>query len=191
MSKLPEKIKIDECAKLRLDEPLLSNVEEFIAFLRSEKINLPWTSINGFDLKYKGKRVGKIYFREGPMMSPAAFARTERNCVELNIDTAERDKYEIYLEGQPNDVVSLFTERVQSKCVGCRPTCECSRGPGMNIYVSGEEYKNICIHATGFQLIKVGGDLQAMHLQSNGKEVAIATVKRLVLARKRYIDRTR
>jgi len=182
------KLKIDECVKVQLDENLLEGVEDFIHFLKGEKISLPWTSGNGYDLKYKGKRIGKIYFRD------------ERNRVELNIDTAERDKCDVYLEGQANEIIGLFMERIKNDCIQCRPTCGCSQGPGMTVEVSGNQYKNICIHSLGYHFIKSGGDMQAMSLRSPNatmgerfvvRDISIEAIKHLILARKKYIEKVK
>ena len=175
---MSNKLKIDDCIKMQLDGTLYDGVENFIQFLRSEKVSLPWSSNNGYDLKHKGKKVGKIYFRMG------------RNFVELNLDTANGNDFDLYLEGQPENVIETFISNANIKCAGCRPHLECN---GRTIDALGNSYNDACINTVRIHFTQNSGDFSTMsHKLSHATAIVpIETIKDLILARMSYIERTR
>ena len=181
------KLKAEDLIEIQLDEPLLRGIKELFRFLKDEKISLLWTSGNGYDLKHKGKKVGKIYFRD------------QRNRVELNIDTADWGKYDLFLEGQPENVVELFKENMNSKCIQCRPHLGCAQERGTSFEILGKLYENVCFNSARVHFLKIGGDIQAMTLKRScaiigepmlAYDFPIETIKDLILARKKYIVET-
>lgn len=192
-SKMPDadhpktvKLKIEELIELQLDEPLLSGTKEFLHYLKNENISFLWTSFNGYDLKYKGKKVGKIYFRE------------KRNRIELNIDTSDWGKYDSFLEGQPKNLIELYEENMNGKCLRCRPNLNCAQGPGADFNVLGKLHKNVCVNSIRIHFLKTGGDMRFMTLKRPNaiigepllaRDFPIKTIKDLILARKKYIEK--
>ena len=130
------------------------------------------------------KKVGKIYFRD------------KRNRIELNIDTSDWGKYDLFLEGQPKNVVELYEENMNSKCIQCRPHLSCAQGPGTNFEVLGKTYENICVNSIRIHFLKTDGDMQGMTLKRPNATIGepilaqdfpIKTIKDLIFARKEYI----
>jgi len=186
------KPKIETVAQELLDGELLNIFNDLLNFLKNEKINLLWTSFNGWNANYKGKRVGKLYLRGG------------KNFFDMVIDTVNcfNYDYDTYLDGQPGEIVDMLLERVSHQCVHCRPTCSCSRSSGKTVQIFGKRYENTCVNSTAYGLNTSGGNMQTMTLikpcagdfpegtppeRAVPTEVSIETVKNLILASKAYV----
>lgn len=186
------KLKITEVARQILNGEFLREFEEFLEFLKSEKISLPWKSINGFKMVYKSKNVGSI------TIGNSGDATRKQNYISVNVETvgwAHWDELDGYLEGQSDEIFGLLMERLENKCKQCRPTCGCSKGPGMNLNVSGKQYTNICVNAPHYGFNNSGDTMREMTLNSPCavyppipvRNIPMETVKKLILARKKYI----
>ena len=180
----PIKPKIEELIEKQLDEPLLSGAKELIGFFKDEKVSLLWTSTNGYDLKHKGIKIGKIYFRDA------------KNRIELNIDTANWNEYDLFLKGQPKSVAELFIENMNGKCIQCRPHLNCAKGLGADFNVLGKTYKNVCVNSVRVHFLATGGNLQSMTLKRPNaivgepllaQDYPVAVIKELIKARKKYV----
>jgi len=189
------KPKIETVAQELLDGEMLIGFNEFINFLKNEKISLSWTSFNGWNANYKGKRVGKLYLRDG------------KNFFDIVIDTVNcfKDDYDTYLEEQPGEIADMFLERVSHQCVHCRPTCSCSHNSGKTVQVFGKQYENACVNSTVYCLNTSDGDTKTMTLKKPcagefpegtpieravSTEIPMENVKKLILASKAYIAKT-
>ncbi|MDR0287975.1 MAG: hypothetical protein LBI03_09780 [Clostridiales bacterium] len=189
------KPKIETVAQELLDGEMLNGFNELINFLKSENISLLWTSFNGWNANYEGKRVGKLYFRNG------------KSFYYIVIDTVNcfKDDYDTYLEGQPGEIVDMLLERVSHQCVHCRPTCSCSHSSGKTVQIFGKRYKNACVNSTVYCLNTSSGDTKTMTLEKPcagefpegtpieraiSIKIPMETVKKLILARKAYIAKT-
>jgi len=196
MSDKPKKVKpkIETVAQELLDGEMLNGFNELINFLKSENISLLWTSFNGWNANYKGKRVGKLYLRGG------------NNFFDIVIDTVNcfKNDYDTYLEEQPGEIADMLLERVSHQCVHCRPTCGCSHSSGKTVHISGKRYENTCVNSTAYGFKTSGGDMQTMTLikpcagdfpegtppeRAVPTEVPMETVKKLILASKAYVTK--
>jgi len=177
------KPKIDETAKNNLDGELLKDFEKFLDYLKQEKISLPWKSINGYNMKYKSKNVGRITIVE--------------NCIHIGVETVGWGKsdFDEYLEGQSDEITDMFMERLTHKCTQCRPTCGCSRGPGKTIQVLGNWYENICNNTPEYVFRSYNMTEmtlytpRASHTPEPVCQVPIERIKKLITAKKEYIEK--
>jgi hypothetical protein len=184
--KMPDKKikpKIEETAQKNLDGEALKDFEKFLDYLKQEKISLPWKSIGGYNMKYKGKNVGRI--------------NLAKNHINIGVETVGWGKggFDEYLEGQSDEIADMFMERLTHKCTQCRPTCGCSRGPGKTIQVRGVWYENICNNTPEYSFNS--GNIREMTLHTPRAahapeplfQVPIETVKKLITAKKAYIEK--
>lgn len=195
MSEKKIKPKIETIAQELLDGEMLNGFNELLDFLKNEKINFSWTSVNGWNANYKGKRIGKLYLRGG------------KNFFDIVIDTVNcfKDDYDTYLEGQPGEIAEMLTERVSHQCVHCRPTCGCSHNSGKTVQISGKRYENACANSTVYGFNTSSGDMRIMTLikpcagefpagtpfeRTTPIDVPIETVEKLILASKKYVEKT-
>ncbi|MCL2773553.1 MAG: hypothetical protein FWD71_09415 [Oscillospiraceae bacterium] len=174
---------IEETAKKNLEGELLKEFEKFLDYLKQEKISLPWKSIDGYNMKYKSKNVGRLCLA--------------KNHIHIMVETVGwgKDSFDEYIDGQPDEIVDMFMERLTHKCTQCRPTCGCSRGPGKTIQVLGKQYENICNNTPeyGFNSDNMNEMTlytpRASHTPEPVCQVPIETVKKLITAKKRYIEK--
>ena len=182
------KLTIYELAQEKLNGNLLREFNEFLEFLRGEEAKFVLCAANKYSANYKGNGI-------------AVIAIHEQNMIRIEIYTGEKDNLDEYLDEQTNEIVDLFMERINSKCRQCRPTCGCSRGPGFTYTVLGNEYKNICHGALGYAFANSDDNIQTLTLFVPGadrpgpppivRSVPIETVKNLILAKKKYVGRTK
>ena len=187
-----EKLTAEDVARRKLDGDFLREFNEFLEFCKEEKIRLPWKSINGFKMVYRGKTIGGLTLGAEGWLDDNIEAS---NCVVMHIGTAEKDDYDAYLRGQPDEIAGLFLEQIGHKCVHCRPTCGCSKVSGRTISVSGQTHDNVCMNAPGFKFVASGGmqsvvlcTPRALYPPEPVREVTLDMVKGLVRAKKGYVD---
>lgn len=188
-----EKLTIQEVAKRQLDGDLFKAFGAFLETLEGEGIKLPWKSINGFRMKYKGQPIGAITMGAGGWLDDAI---EKKNHVLIHINTYDSNADE-YLEEQSAEIIDLFMERIENKCRHCRPTCGCSRASGRTVHVAGESYANVCNNASIYSFDNAGGNMSEMIMNSPCavyppipiRPVPLKTVMQLILARKAYIAR--
>jgi len=190
---------IDAVARRQFEGDFLKGFAQFLVFLQDEKISLSWKamkSANGFKMNHKGEGIGSITLGTSWFGSDIE----TKNCVLIYVGTAEvtKDRYSEYLEGQTDEIVGLFMEQIGNKCVHCRPTCGCSNASGKTISISNKPYENVCMNAHAYKFYASGGDMQTMAMCSPCAvyppiamhPVPVGTVKKLILARKAYIEKT-
>jgi len=187
---------IEAIAQEQLSGAMMEGFGDFLDFLQDEKIRLSWKAINGYKATYKGKGIAGITLGAGGWLDNAV---ERKNTVTMHIATSDRVNLDAddYLEGQTDEVVALFMERFDHKCVHCRPTCGCSKGSGMNVTIAGKEYEHVCRNAPAVGFTCSGGDMSEMTLNSPCavyppipiRTVPIETVKNLIKARKQYIEK--
>ena len=191
-----EKLTIMDVARKQLSGDILDEFEMFLGFLKDEKINPVWKSINGFSAKYKGEGVCSI-----TLGAPGWFdnAIERKNYIGVGVETVGWGKigFDEYLEGQDDEIIRLFMEQISNKCVHCRPTCGCSKVSGRTIEVAGRQHENVCMNATGYKFYASGDNMRefimcspcAVYPPIEVRPVPIETVKKLIMARKAYITK--
>jgi hypothetical protein len=189
-----EKLTIREVAQRKLDGDFLKAFDDFIVFLENEDIKLPWKSINGFKMTYKGEHIGAIHLGAGGWLDNAI---EKKNHLNMHV-YAYGGNFDEYLDGQNAEVIDLFMERIENKCVHCRPTCGCSRASGRTVHVAGKAFENVCNNASVYNFDNVGSVMREMTMNSPCavyppipiRPVPLETVKKLILARKAYITKS-
>jgi len=151
---------IETVAEQLLDGEIKKDFIEFLDWMKQEKIRFQWGSTNSFNANYKSKRVARIGIGE--------------NRVSIIIHTAERDKFDGYLEGQSGEIVDIFMKSIGKICNGCGGCA-----PGKSFYISGKHYEKICFDGLGSH------GLRYINPDSN----QIKTVKKLMNARQDYIKK--
>ena len=139
---------------------------QFLDWLKQEKIRLQWGSTNSFNANYKSKRVARIEIGRG--------GKNEINHVSIIIHTAERDKFDGYLEGQTDEIVSIFMKSISKICNECG---NCA--PGKTFDMSGKHYERVCFDGLGSHGLRY----------INPDAGQVETVKKLMNARKDYIEK--
>jgi hypothetical protein len=188
-----KKLTIEEVAAEQLSGEISTEFAKFLDYLKSEKITTSWKSINGYHMKFKGKNVGAIGLGAPGWLDDAIH---RKNYINIFVGTAERDDYDGYLQGQSDEIVDLFLERMEIKCRHCRPTCGCSSWM-WNRTVAGKLYEDCCANAPAYGFHNIASDLSEVILQSPCavyppmvvRAVPFDTVKKLISARKDYIAR--
>jgi len=198
-SQKAEKLTIEDTARKQLDGVFLSEFEEFVEFLKEENIRLAWKSINGFKATYKSKGIASIGLCATGWRDNAVETRNHVSIDVLSAGGAQDNwgGFDEYLEGQPGEVVGLFKAQISNKCVHCRPTCGCSQASGRTVHVSGKHHENVCMNAPIYKLYASGNGMNTMTLCSPCavyppiavRTVPLGTVKKMVLARKAYIEK--
>ena len=186
-----EKLTIQEIARKQLAGNIFGEFEKFFGFLKDEKINPVWKSINGFNANYKGERICTITLGAPGWLDNAI---ERKNYIGINVLTTDWD-FDKYLEGQSEKIASLFMEQIANKCVHCRPTCGCSKVSGRTVQVSGKQYENVCMNALLYKFYISGDDMREMIMCSpcalyppiEIRPVTLETVKNLIMARKEYV----
>ncbi len=188
-----EKLTIHDVASRNLNGVLLKEMEEFIRFLKNEKITLPWKSINGFKMKYKGNNIGHvtIHEKEGGGDGERAYR------FDIGVGSADTGICDTYLQDQTEEIIALFMENISYKCTHCRPTCGCSKASGMTVIISGEKHPNVCRNAYYFVFESTGDDMREVMMRIprasiprlQSRPVPLETVKKLILAKMKHIDR--
>jgi hypothetical protein len=181
-----KKLTIRDVANQKLDGTVLKEFDEFLEFLKSEKISTPWKSINGFKMNYKGKIVGAI-----------SMNYSEKNYIDISVaTTGEWSGYDDYLEGLSDELTNLFMAQISIKCIHCRPTCGCSSHT-WNYDVMGKKITDGCRNAGWYSFDNNSGNLSTMMLLTSRAEltripirqIPLETVKSLILTRKAYITK--
>ncbi|MCL2547435.1 MAG: hypothetical protein FWE06_09705 [Oscillospiraceae bacterium] len=184
-----DKPKINEIARDKLNSNFANDFEAFLNFLKQEKITTPWRGILRaqphiirFYMKHKGKDVGHIDFNDDIA-----------NYIDIQVITVGwlKNDFDVYLEGQPNEIFDMLTERLSQKCIHCN-TNHANCSPGRSAEVAGKQYEKICVAMT---LYKFGGDnMQELTLHRPQyiatKPVGLVPlemIKKLILARRDYI----
>lgn len=187
------RISLDKAAALKLDGDFYVEFMKFFDFLKQEKINTPWKTMDSYNLKYEGRIIGGITLLGGAWEDDVSEAK---NNLRIGIATADGNGYDKYLEGQPQEIIDLFMTRINNKCSQCRPASSCAKGKGINITVSGKRYKNICGLSNGFLLNSVDKNMTNMVMLNHGgvsetemPTLPLDTVKALIIAAKRYIEK--
>jgi len=187
-----KKLTVLDVARTQLDGAFLTQFEAFLTFCDNEKIRLPWKSINGFKMTYKGKNIGGLTLGAGGWLDNNV---GKRNYLLLHINTTDRHDYDAYLHNQPQLITDLFMEQISHKCTHCRPTCGCSKVSGRTIHVANTSHENVCMNAIGYKFYASGDGMQtltmctprAVYPPEDVRKVPLDTVKALMLARKDYI----
>ena len=184
-----KRCKINDLIQEKLNGDALTNFEAFLEFLKQEKINIPWArfgweGIHTFHIKHKSQHIGELSFLD------------DENHVRIIINTAWGN-LDLYTEGQPDEVTDMLTERLNYKCISCRPNWDCAiKASDRSVELAGKRYEKICAGATGYGFIS--GDMSTFTLgpprwqqpQEPVGEFPLEMVKKLILARKEYIVKT-
>jgi len=189
-----EKLSVEDVARKQLDGVFLKEFESLLDFFKEEQIRLPWKSINGFKMIYKGKNIGGFTLGAGGWLDNNI---EKRNYIVIHIGTADRNDYDEYLHGQAGEIATLFMDQINNKCIHCRPTCGCSRVSGRTMQVSGDRYENVCMNAPGFKFAASGDSMQTMTMctpralypPEEAQPVPLETIKKVIRARKAYIEK--
>lgn len=152
------KPKAEDLINLYLSGELRDAALGLFSFFKENKMTLQWGSTNSFNVNYKGKRITRFTIN--------------RDSLGLYIYTAERDKFDGYLQDQPEDIKILFMENISKKCTGCTGCA-----PGKSFYINGKLYENICFSGCGTCGFKY----------QNPSAKQMLEVKKLLLARKDYV----
>ena len=186
------KLTIEDVACQQLDKELLKEFENFLMFLKQEKISLPWACSNGFNMNYRSKRVGRLKLADG--------IKEQKKRVRITVCTGEWSltrpvDFDGYLEGQSDKIVGLLMERLNNKCRRCQPNSGCARALGTNFTLMGVQYKNVCCASSVFDFTILGSDMNTVNLvlpynhQISVRSVSIEVVKNLIVTRKEYISK--
>jgi hypothetical protein len=119
-----------------LDGDFKKDFIEFFDWMTQEKIRLQWGSTNSFNANYRGKRVARIEIGRGGKNQP--------NHISIIIHTAERDKFDGYLEGQTDEIIKIFMENISTVCNECG-VC----APGKSFDLAGKRYERVCFGGLG------------------------------------------
>jgi len=187
------RINLDSAAAKKLDGDFYVEFKKFFDFLKQEEINTPWKTMDSYNMKYEGRIIGGITLLGGDWDDDVNDAK---NNLRIGIATADGNGYDKYLEGQPQEIIDLFMNRINNKCSQCRPSSSCAKGKGISITVSGKRHKNICCLSNGFLFNSVGGNMHEMIMLKHGgipqdemPVLPLDTVKALILAAKEYIKK--
>ena len=188
-----EKLIINDFARGKSNGDFLDAFETFLGFLKQEKNICPWRGIlraqphvKRFHMMYKNKKIGQIDFIDD-----------RSNYIEITIDTVgwTGDDFDLYIEGQPDEIIDMLMERLRNTCVNCHinPTYGCS--PGRNAEVAGKQYEKLCVYITLYWFDS--DNMQEFTLYARRYTttkpvglVPLETIKKLILARKEYITKT-
>lgn len=151
---------IEAVVEQLLDGNFKKDFLQFLDWLKQEKIRFQWGSTNSFNANYRGKRVARISVGE--------------NHAGIIIHTAERDKFDGYLEGQSDEIINIFMDSISRVCNDCGG---CS--PGKSFYISGRHYERVCFGGLGSHGLRY----------INPDDEQIETVKKLMNVRKDYITK--
>lgn len=187
-----EKLTIRDVARKQLSGNILNEFESFLEFLKEEKINPVWKSINGFNVKYKGRTINSITLGAPGWLDNATL---RMNYVSINVCSAERDDEDRYFKGLQSEIATLFMEQISNTCVHCRPTCGCSKVSGRTVRILDRQYDNICMNALIYKFFTPSDNMRefiicspcALYPPIEIRSVPLETVKELILARKKYI----
>ena len=190
-SQKAKRCKIDELIQEKLSGDMLRDFQAFLGFLKEEKITCPWArfgweGIHTFHIKHKGQNIGEISFPDG------------ENHIRIQINTVDwnKDDFDLYTEGQANEIVEMLMNRLSHKCKNCRPDWGCARASGMSAEVAGKRYEKIC---AGVKIYKfIGDNMNTLTLytplwQKPAEPIGLIPldmVKKLILARKEYVVKT-
>ena len=187
------RIPLDKAAAQRLSGDFYLEFKKFYDFLKQEKINTPWKIMDSCNMKYEGRIIGGITLLGGEWEDDVT---ESRNNLRIGVATADGNGYDKYLEGQPQEVIDLFMDRINNKCSQCRPSSSCAKGKGINITVSGKRHKNICCLSNGFLFNSVDGNITEMVMIKHGGTpqmempiLPLDTVKALIIAARGYIGK--
>ena len=187
------RITLDAAAAQKLDDDFYVEFKNFFNFLKQEKINTPWKTMDSYNMKYEGHIIGGITLLGGDWEDDVNEAK---NNLRIGIATADGNEYDKYLDGQSQEIIDLFMNRINNKCGQCRPSSSCAKKKGINITVSGKRYKNICCLSNGFHFNSVGGNMLEMIMLKHGgipqiemPILPLDTVKALIIAAKGYIEK--
>jgi len=155
---------------------LLADFEEFLAFLKSEKMTVS-KIYGGYRIKYKGEGVSGMGIGE--------------NSFGFRVYIGGPADFGVYLEGQSDEFIGAFMQSLEHKCNNCRDgRTGCSRNLGGTFTVDGKAYKNICLGAFGEFVscdFSVEGDINNMKHNTTKRLVPFGSVKKLILVRKAHI----
>ena len=113
---------------------LLEEIEDFLDFLKSEKITIS-KAYKSYKFKYKGEVIGGF--------------RIDENSFTCDIGWGF-GVLDDYLEGQPEEFINLFAKCLAYKCTNCREgRTGCSKRLGATFNARGKSYENICVGAFG------------------------------------------
>jgi hypothetical protein len=185
-----DRIKIDVAAAQQLTGEIYIQSKDFLDFIRNEEINTPWKSIYGYNMKYGGRVIGGITLLGGDSSEGT-------NHVQIGVAAASDGKsYDKYLDGLPDDLTMLFMERIANKCSRCRPGSMCAEKAGMTVTIHGKRHKNVCCLSNGFLFNNHNENMDEMILSNQGgtnkssaAAVSLDTVKALILAAKRFVEK--
>ena len=183
-----KRCKINDLIQEKLNGDALTNFEVFLEFLKQEKINIPWArfgweGIHTFHIKHKGKGIGELSFLD------------EENHVRLQIGT-EESNFDLYVEGQPREIVDMLTERLSHKCICCRPDWDCAKASGRSAELAGKRYENICTSAPNYIFISDNMSTFTLYTplwQLPRKPAGVFSseiIKKLIVAKKEHIIKT-
>ena len=177
--------KLLETAKEKLSNQLLTEFEDFYAFLKAEDMTFS-QGYKCYKFKYDGADVGKI--------------KVDDNIVRCNVSLELRSNGLKYIENQPEELVDIYMKSLDNKCTNCRDgRTGCSKQLGMTVKLADNIHKNICVQGFGdflqFSFESIEGSMRTMMRTTpkiapaidNDSPVSIGTVKGLILIKKAYI----
>jgi len=166
MSEKAKKPTIETVVEQLLNGDCKKDFVEFLAWLKQENIRLQWGSTNSFNANFRSKRIARIELGRG--------GNNEANHISIIIHTAERDKFDGYLEGQTDEVADIFMKSISRVCNDCS-TCS----PGKSFDMSGKHYERICFDGLGSHGLR--------YINPDAEQTEV--VKKLMNARKDYITK--
>ena len=187
-----EKPSIELTASRQLSAQMQESFARFLAFLKSEDIKVAWKAINGYNMNYKGKRVGAITIGAGGWLDDAI---NTKDYVLVLISSSDSWDYSSYLEGQSEAVGAYVDKQMSFPCIHCRPTCGCSKVSGRSFIHKGVQLDNVCNNAACFKFYTRDSGMEtavmctcrAVYPPEEVGEVAFGDVEMLIRARKAYI----
>lgn len=115
---------IDEEVQEFLTGETRKYAEEFISFLRENKMSPQWGAKDSYNLSYKTRRVCIIKFSQGSF--------------ELRLNTQYNEEFNDVFQDEPDEVQKFLLDTTIS-CFGCG-TCK----PGITMTLLGKPMKGLC-----------------------------------------------
>ena len=186
-----KRCKINDFIQEKLSGDVLKDFKAFLELLKEEKITTPWArfgweGIHTFHIKHKGKGIGEISFPD------------DENHIRIQVHAGNwnKDGFDLYTEGQANEIFAMLMERTSHKCIRCRPDWDCAKALGRSAEIAGERYENVCAYMNMSKFI--GDNMNALTLYTPRwsyppepvGSFPLEVIKKLILAQKEFIIKT-